>query len=227
MDPVLLSYGLAVALGGGLFVWRQRDRRIKRALRSVSSRPIERIRDGEVAKLVGKIVSVEGQLTAPLTDRPCAYYLLTVEEGVAAASGAPLIREERRASFVLDDGTGQALVVLEGAEIAVVRDVHQRSGVFSPLQPRMEAYLNRHGMTAEGAAPKRLRYIEGILEVGEAVAVGGLCRWEVDPRPPVSAVRGFRDAPRRLVVRASGEMPLLVSDEPSALGEVMLRGFRR
>ena len=47
--------------------------------------------------------------------------------------------------FVLDDGTGRAIVEAEDAQVSVVMDAHFRSGAFNDATPQLESFLAKHG----------------------------------------------------------------------------------
>ena len=77
--------------------------------------------------------------------------------------------------FVLDDGTGPAIVEVEDAQISVVMDARFRSGAFNDATPQLESFLAKHGWKSTGlfGFNKSLRYAEGVLEEGESVTVFG------------------------------------------------------
>jgi len=77
-------------------------------------------------------------------------------------------------TFVIDDGTGRAIIDPTGARVAVDIDMTTRSGTFDDATPVEEQFLIRHGLRASGWMFNRtLRYREGVIEVGGTHAVKG------------------------------------------------------
>jgi hypothetical protein len=218
----LFLLGAAVLVGlvvlGAFF---SHDARVKRALRKAPLHTTATFPAGAVATVQGTVCQLaEAPLVAPLTGRACAYYEAIVEEYRSSGkSGAwyPIIREQQGQDFLLDDGQGTARVIMHNASVALVKDVHFRSGLFEDATPVLEDFLARHGRASQGwVFNKKLRYREGVIEPGELVAVCGQGTREADPSPHATAA-GYRDTPTRLLLSAAPAMPLYVSDDMSAL----------
>jgi hypothetical protein len=127
--------------------------------------------------------------------------------------GVQLIREEGGADFLIEDDTGSAKVVNASLKVAAVQDAKYTSGVFHEATPHMEAFLEKHGKASGG---KRLRYREAVFEAGETVAIVGEVADEADPEV-VPEGGGYRDTPRRLVIRAPAGGSLFASDDPDVV----------
>jgi len=77
----------------------------------------------------------------------------------------------------------------------------------------MTDILTRHGLSSLWNDPvAALTYQEGVLTKGDEVAACGVGRWEPDPTSGPAG--GYRDPPRVLVVEATAQVPLMVSDDP-------------
>lgn len=215
--PILLLALLAFVVITVLVVYFSRDVRIKRAIRRAPRQDIATFPDGGVGKLVGTVEHGANVLTAPLSGRACVYYLVEVEEyRKHGKSGRwyTIIREVEASAFYLRDATGRALIHAAGAEVAVIKDNHSRSGTFDDATPAEEAFLQRHNRQSKGwFFNKSLRYKEGVLEQGETVAVFGGGTWRINPDP--AAGGSYREMAKELVVRAGPSAPLLISDDPS------------
>ncbi len=189
--------------------------KIRRALRGARHVSIAEAPEGAVVRLQGRVMAGE-TLESPLIGRRCVYYLVLVEERVSSGKSSSWrvrIRESRGVPFVIDDGTGRALVDPSGARVDVDLDITQRSGTFDDPTPTELAFLERHGMKSTGwLLNKSLRYREGVFEVGEAIAV--MCQPVREPDPDaVAAVAGYRDGPpTRLRAGGSADHPILLSD---------------
>lgn len=187
------------------------DARTRRALKRVPVTPISGLRAGQVARVRGRIVAGGELLSAPLSERVCVYYLANAEKlrsGGNSSTWREVAREERYTDFVVEDGSGALRVRMSVPRVAIVRDVHTRSGTFDDANAREEEFLRRHGLQSTSdllGLNLTMRYIEGALEPGEEVTVLGLVREEV--------VEG-RSA---LVLDATADGPLFLSDDPRAV----------
>ncbi|HEX2571680.1 MAG TPA: DUF3592 domain-containing protein [Polyangia bacterium] len=191
-----------------------------RALKKVVATSIRDVQVGQRVKIVGRLVHGENALTAPLSGRSCACYRVTVTEA-GDDCDHQVLDEIRSADFFVEDGSGKALVRLSGrAQLIIVEDVHRSSGTFNDPTPELKAFLERHGQSSRGVLGvfnRSLKYVEGVLEQGEQVAVVGVARLESDPDP--HAAHGYREPASRLVLVPPGDGDLIVTDEPDACTE--------
>jgi hypothetical protein len=147
----------------------------KRTLRKTPILTVGGFADGTEAKLVGKI-RLLAELCSPLTGRPCAHYHVRVEvwhipsedTGGGRSGWSNFIEEEKTEVFVLEDGTGRAIVKAEDAQFSVVEDAHFRSGTLNDATPQLESFLAKHGRKSTNlfGFNKGLRYAEGVIEEG-------------------------------------------------------------
>ena len=194
------------------------DQVTKRALRAV---PFSRVRDaksGALVKLKGRVVRKGRALRSPLSSRACVHFCAEVEEKRSGSKGrsywATIADETESVDFYLDDGTGRALVRMDRAHVALVRDEHSRSGTFDDADARQKAFLARHGKRSEtlfGLVNRTLRYTEGALEEDEDVCVLGSAVW-------VRRRKKNGDSVLRLEIGAPSGGTLHVSDDPMLLG---------
>ncbi|ACY13699.1 hypothetical protein [Haliangium ochraceum] len=218
MSYLLLFIGVFVIVVVAISVYFSRDNRIKRAMREARLVSIDAFDEtAGMTRLLGTLRYTEPPLTAPLTGRQCALYVAVVEEyrsSGRSGSWHEVIREEAGQDFVLDDGSGTALIRHRGADTVIVKDAHFRSGTFKDATPGLEAFLARHGESSTGMIFNRaLRYREGILEAGEQVAVCGRGVREPDPDARTPSP-GYREMATRVVMKPSLDFPLYVSDDP-------------
>lgn len=203
------------AIANRVYNFHKDQRRFKRTLRNAPILTVGDFADGTEAKLVGK-VRLLAEIRSPLTGRPCAHYHVAVEvRGIPSeenvSSWSNFIEEKKTVDFVLDDGTGRAIVEAEDAQISVVKDAHLahfRPGTFNDATPQLESFLVKHGRKSTGlfGFNKGLRYEEGVIEEGELVTVFGRGVWENDG-----------SGTRRLVICKPRDGHLRVSDDPSTL----------
>jgi hypothetical protein len=215
---------VGLALAAGALAYRHffgRDAKIKRALAKL---PRARIADAAAGRPVKAVARLEGlgePLVAPLSKRRCVHFDLIIEQWVSSGRSGrweTVVQERASQRFLVRDRSGCALVRPDGAEIAVLRDEHYRSGPLRRATPELEALLERYGQkpVSRFGFSRKLRYREGVIESGEHVAIQGVAtRWSDDPSPSVAGL----PAGRRIdwVFANTVETPLRISDDFVAL----------
>jgi hypothetical protein len=171
-------------------------------------------------RVIGAVAPTARAVVAPLTGQPCVYYRVRVLElrarsGLASESAqrgrrrsmtrgrhhrewVPLVDEQQGVAFVVDDGSGQIRIDPEDAAIELrTRSVHETTGAL--LTRDQAALLRRYRVGAlDGLGmPRRLRFEQVAIEIGQAVAAVGTCArdpatsttdlWGL--RPPSTALR--------------------------------------
>ncbi len=196
-----------------------REATIKREIGHLPRVLIDQFPESAVGKIVGRLVYVDEPLRAPLTGRCCAQYRVIVEEYRSSGNSGSwhtIIEDEKSRDFMLWDETGEALVRMSGAQVAVTKDTHYRSGTFNDATPLLESFLAKHRHQSTGVFfNKNLRYKEGVLEEGEEVAICGMGRWEnyPDPSTPSTASGSHDERSKLLIISNSKQVPLYVSDD--------------
>ena len=215
MEVVLIFGGIATLVG--LAWYFSEAQKIKRELNRAPLTSLRDLPEATRARVVGAAQPLDQTLEAPLTGRPCMYYVVTVEQHHSTGRSShwrQIIKEEAGVPFLLDDGTGRAIVDPRSARVALDVDGKGDSGTFDEPSARESAFLQRHGTSGQGwMFNKRLRYREAVIEVGEQVAILGEGVREPDPNaPPAGAYRG--EQPTRVRLTSSARFPLLISDNP-------------
>jgi hypothetical protein len=210
---------LTVICSGG-FVFAQwyfaEAKRVKRALAAAPITAVATLLEGDTVRVVGTLLPGPSTLTAPLSGRPCAAYLLRVREQMGK-SWKEIIRESDAVEFAVDDGSGTVLVRPGNFKLGLEDDHNERTGFWSDPSERVKEYLLARGESAEGALGLKrvLQFNEAVLEEGERVAVWATVMLETDPAT-TGAGEGYRDRPKRerkvLIGPADGAM--LLSDAP-------------
>lgn len=204
----------------GLVAYFNGDASIRRELRKAKLYKIGDLPEGQPGRIAGRAQPVSETLVGPLTGRPCVYYIAKVEQHVQSGKTAhwrTIVTEFRGVSFMLDDGSGRAIVDPGAARISLDFDSKSTSGTFDDPTPTERAFLERHHQTGQGwLFNKHLRYREAVIEVGEQVAVLGSGVREPDPdAPPAEAYRG--EQPTRVHLAGTQQHPLVISDSPDTL----------
>lgn len=122
----------------------------------------------------------EGDLVSPLSQRPCVYFRLLLEQRRRNRWETVVDLREAR-PCALADGSGRVRVDLGAAEVVVAAAQRVRSGVFAVPSAELTELLERLGpvpRTNEPAGPF-LRWREEVLGAGDVVyAVGTASRDE-------------------------------------------------
>lgn len=209
MDPVSLIVGAvlgAVIVPAWYFSKREKQ---KRRLRTAKRWSLATLPDDTFGKVVGTARVLDETLVAPISGRPCVFYLVVVTADDKSDASA-LLREAVGVPFVIEDDTGRAEVDPREADVVLVQDRFRISGPNDPRTAAEEALLQRHG---KSGASKTYWYRESIIEPGELVAIFGAGGREPDPDAPPAAE--YRGAPSmRLRMSNARSFKLLISDDP-------------
>jgi hypothetical protein len=192
-----------ILVGGAIVRALGRRARIRRKLEDTRQFSIRDLPPRRIGRLAGMVVPVGRPLIAPLSGRACVYYRTCVEElsdgVVAQATGGTsrktIIDQTQVMPFVIDDGTGDALVDVSRTEVLVDRDVDDTRTGRGEMTPNQLALLERHDVAARGLIfDKTLAFTESIIEVGERIAAVGVGV----PEPPRAREPGTDDPYRQM-----------------------------
>jgi hypothetical protein len=210
----ILVIGAAMAVVGVGFWYFSAANRLKRELRAARVWPIGELPENTIGRVIGEAHPIDRVLEGPLSGRACVYYVARVEEE-GSNSWKTVIEEHDGVPFLLDDGSGRAIVDPVNAEVVLTFDSDSSSGTFDDATRTEEAFLAKHGRSSTGwVFNKKLRYTEAIIEPGETIAVLGSGVREPDPQAMPG--EGYRSAPpTRLRLTSSRQHPLRISDDPS------------
>lgn len=154
------------------------------ALKSTPRTSVADVADGTLVKVVGRVVLLE-RLSSPYTRTPCCCYRSCLCRWIAEHDDAKDMvkdEEDRWRDFLIDDGTGCALVSLAHAP---------------------EWAFERRELLVEEGGDGQWRPYEWTLTAGETIAAVGVARRRPDRRVTVEA--GYREAALPVVL----ESPLL------------------
>jgi hypothetical protein len=188
---------------------------VKRKIRSVQEKPIHEFTDGELGKIVGQVHIPKGPLLrAPLSGRKCSYYYVKVEEyrrSGKSSSWCDLIEEEVGDDVILKNGKHFAIVKTKIIQAHVVQDEEWSSGFMDDATPELERFLKKHSEKSEGlfGFNRTLRYLEGVLEENELVAVVGKVEWKHS-----SQLNHKLPAEKILLVSPHEKEPVYLTDDP-------------
>lgn len=208
---LLLGLALITGVGGASWYFAPVQRR-RRRLRAALPWPVAELPEGVIGRVTGQARTLDGTLIAPLSGRRCLAYEITLHENTHNSHRA-LAREARGIPFVLEDGSGHAVIDPAGAEYALDMDHTAAGGTTTTIRPELAAMFERLGLPATLGTRSKIALCEGVIEAGERVSVLGIATREPDP---TAAPTGYRDdAPTRLRLAGSRRYPLVISDHPS------------
>lgn len=244
MDPATLlfaAFSTTVVAGAGVAAYLGSELRLRRTLRRAPRWSLAALPEDTFGRVTGTAHPLDGeQLIAPLTGRPCVYFIAIVEQ-LGARRRDPtrwtrLALERKSLAFVIEDGGHRAIVDPKQARVTInfdhVRNAdHLPQPVRQPETPRAagtstlmtererqaQFLAEHHLINRDWSGMIELRYREAVIEVGEKVAVlgSGIREPDLEARSDGDAYRAMGGT--RLRLTGSRRYPLVISDDPSTL----------
>ncbi|MDY8137002.1 hypothetical protein [Aquimarina sp. 2201CG5-10] len=193
--------------------------RILRKLKSVVAKRILLVKENEYAKIIGKAQHIDESLISPIGKRKCVYYQIKVEEerGGKNKHWHTIIKEEKAIDFIIESKGEKAIIKphtgSQAKLVYIIKDVKHKSGFWKDSPAFLENYLKSHGKDSTGlfGFNKKIRYREGVIEIGETIAVMGIGNWkETD--------QSFdRYSSKNLFLSGDKTNKLLITDDPKAI----------
>ena len=215
MEPIIFFLIIIVVGGSALYQYYFNTENIlKRQLKNTPGKKIHEFSSTEEGKIVGKVALHQEILNAPLSDRQCVYYKVIVEQKKSRGKSShwvEIFTDEKAVDFLVDQNGERALVKKDFLHGVLERDASYSSGFLNDPSPKLLKYLRQYGVESTNVLGfnKTFRYKEGILELGEEIAIMGQASWE-DPDPNTG---GYK----RLVFTGNGASPVYVSDYKTTL----------
>ena len=219
MEPFVLpviAVGTLVAFAGARWFFG-REQRLKRRIQTLPLSSIGDTPELQDVRVSGQLAYLgdSAPLEAPLSGRLCAAWRVVVRERRGSGKNkrwVTIVEESDSRDFVLEDGTGRAIVDGTLVELALDFDRKGGSGILGGPSPYLESFLHERGISTRGIVfGKTLDYREGALEAGEKVTVAGSGTWENEPS---QRGQGYRDVGKLLRVGAMSDGNLLATDDP-------------
>lgn len=210
---------VAIVLIALLSWWWQGRNRINAATGGRGITPIGSLREGQSARVQGMLRYIAGPpLMTPIGKRRCVAYSVRTRAPDSDGDWRTILEDQQGLDFLIRDDTGTARVELTRYELPIVMDYDLDTGAFSEPPQHVVEYLESHDESHKGmlGLTRRFSFLEGALQHGEIVSVTGRVRFEDADEPGASA--GYRDKPRRAVIVAPAESPMIISDDPRVTG---------
>lgn len=186
---------------------------IIRTLAKIPHKPASSLKTNELSKVSGKALHVKDPLIAPYTNRKCVFYQITIEQKVSTGKSSTwktLVKEERFQEFFIQ--TKSDFVIIKPQEnpknyiCHLVKDKDQSSGAFNDPTPRLRRILESRNINPETflGFNKKIRYKEGVIEIGEEITVAGIAKWktlsEPFPEYPYSKIATLESVDKQKII---------------------------
>jgi hypothetical protein len=192
-----------------------RDGRVREIFRRVPHRRLADLGEDTLGRVSGTVQQLDSALEAPLSQRACVYYRVTVEKRRGYGRRAvyrPLASEQKCVPFAIADDGARAIIDPIATTFAVGFDLERMLEGTWDTGPREQVLLARHDVKMEDWWDGGLCLREATIEIGKAVAVVGSGVRDPDPtRPPDELYRG--QAATLLRLAGSPRFPMIVSND--------------
>lgn len=199
---------IGLTAAGLLYAYIFSDQQVvRRRLKKLRYAKIRDLKIGQVVKLEGKAQVLEESLVAPLSGRKCVFYKAHVKEDTR--NGSTLIDEQKAKKFLLDQDGHQIEITTHNVRSFLVSDGKYDSGWFDKPTDRMITYLKKHGHDTKNflGITKNLKCKEGVIEIGEKIAVAGRVEY---------AFTENENGEKRFRLTVDGKKPLYLTDDPES-----------
>ncbi|WP_431132770.1 hypothetical protein [Psychroserpens mesophilus] len=186
---------------------------IIRTLAKIPTKVISHLKTNELSKVTGKALHVKTPLIAPYSNRKCVFYQIIIEQKVSTGKSSTwktVVKDEQFQEFFIE--TKNDFVIIKPQKhprnyiCHLVKDNNQSSGTFHDPTPQLQSVFNRYHIDAQTffGFNKRLRYKEGIIEIGEDITVAGIAKWktlnEPIPEYPYSKIATLESTAKQKII---------------------------
>jgi hypothetical protein len=193
-------------------------RRLRRRFRTTPQYALDALPEDTFGRVTGVARPFSGeQLTAPLSLRPCVFWVIEIVEDVGEDWPSSLILvQEDAIPFVLDHEGHRAVVDPKAATVSLAFDHASEAQGLAHADRAQRDLLVRYLPHRDFTHTHVLHMREAVIEIGEAVTVLGSGTREPDPEAAPSAA--YRDTGHtRLRLTGSKKYPICITDNPKIL----------
>lgn len=193
-------------------------RRLRRRFRKTPAFALDALPEDTFGRITGAAAVFDGrQLVAPISQRPCVYWVVEIVEDVGEDWPSSLILvQQEGVPFVVHHEGHRAIVDPEDATVSLAFDHAADPQGLLRANNEQKAVLARYLPHRDFTHTHVLRMREAVIELGETVTVLGSGTREPDPEALPSAA--YRDAGQtRLRLTSSKQYPLCITDNPKIL----------
>jgi hypothetical protein len=222
---VVLVVATVLVIGIGHMVYvdaMENQAHVRERLARRRSVPIAQVQEGLV-RWSGRVHLTTEPLTAPVSQRPCVAYQLTIMLGDGEGGWSKVLELTDARPFILADETGRGVVDAMAGPFAIAL-VPDRKASSSAFRADGADLRSVRALLREQDIPTRtvfgtdqpVKFTEAVLLPGSELSVSGSCTWEI----ALDGERaGYRELPQRIALRGTAEEPLLLSNWPDAFNE--------
>ncbi|WP_033959366.1 GIDE domain-containing protein [Psychroserpens jangbogonensis] len=186
---------------------------IIRTLSKIPHKPASSLKTNQLSKVSGKALHVKEPLIAPYSKRKCVFYQIVIQQKVNTGKSShwkTIVDEERSQEFFIQTKNDFVIVSPEenpkNYKCYLVKDQDQNSGTFNNPTQKFIALLQHYHIdhTTLFGFNKRLRYKEGVIEIGEEITVAGIAKWKTlsEPMPeyPYSKIATLESVDKQKII---------------------------
>jgi len=194
----------------------------QKVIRALSNLPMKRIgslKTNEFSKITGKALHIKAPLIAPYSKRKCVFYCITIEQKKKSGKHSKwktLVKEEKVQEFFIEKD-GDYVMVKPSQNPRnylsyLVIDSKTSSGTFNDASLKFDKLLEHYNIKSTGflGLNKQLRYVEGLIEIGEEITVAGIVKWKT----LTEKIEGFNYS-KIVELESSDQQKLVITDVPN------------
>ncbi|MFG2088665.1 hypothetical protein [Spirillospora sp. NPDC048824] len=200
MDLVLVLLVVAGSVGGLVLLYLRAGGSVKRAFAKAPASTVAAA--SGVCRLSGRARAVGAVPASEASGRSYLARELAIVPSSGDSDGTH--RFGQAVDFLLDDGSGVALVRAAGGRVAVARDFEAPVTTLDKV-PWVDDLLRSGGYRNGSPATCRIRLYEGVIDQGAQVGVLG------QAEPPDDAARALGAV---VVIRGTASEPVMIRPEP-------------
>lgn len=202
-----------------IFRYHNTKNKVIRKLKQYPYKNITSCKENEYAKVIGKAHTIDQPLISPLGKTPCVYYQVEIQrqksDGEGLITWKTILKDEKSQDFILEANSEKAIVTTETSQkmVHIIREVKYTSGTLKNPPKFIADYVKSKGKKTTNLLGfnKTLRYIEGVIEIGEEIAVLGTGNWNESDH------KFDRYASKTLFFSGDKKNKLLITDDPKAI----------
>ncbi|GAA1897787.1 hypothetical protein [Actinomadura bangladeshensis] len=202
MDVFLVVLLVAVSLGGIALMYRRAGGSVKRAFARTPPSTVADAVPSSTCRLSGRATAVGAVPVSEASGRPYLARDLAIIPSSDGSDGTHPFGQA--ADFLLEDGTGVALIRAAGGRVAVEHDFTAPVTTLDKA-PWADRLLRADGYHNGSPSTCRIRVYEGVIEPGARVGVLGRAE------PPDAQAR---ELGATLIIRGAGTAPVMIRPEP-------------
>ncbi|MEO0404660.1 MAG: hypothetical protein AAF193_07295 [Bacteroidota bacterium] len=206
----LLLFAAFVVVILGMMIFGNRNSMIGKMGR-VKTMHLKDFKDGEVGKFMGEIHTAREHLVAPISRQKCVGYEVHVLSK-NDKNQRHLLTVKRFNDAIVIRGGLHAVVAEKDAQVEINQSIDVYTSLFTDTEDHIKLFLEENGIRVKNffGLNNAFEITEGILHIGEYVAVMGQGHWVEKPIP-----NNPSETVRYLVMKPTEKNPVFLTDKPT------------